>query len=168
MHPPALDLSTERCTVNLLRHLEWQAEGFSLVFLFASVGPALQLADWLDQRLRPQGLPLHRREASDDFAREPEALVDALIAQLGVAADQRGSLWLGLQRHPDDAQWNQARSRFLARLNERRFLLERDFMRPLVLLLPADFRPEARNIAPDLWHVRALSDQLRGFAPASR
>lgn len=167
MHPPALDESTERSAVNLLRHLEWQAEGFSLVFLFASVGPALQLADWLDQRLRPQGLPLNRREANDDFARDPEALVDAVIAQLGVAADQRGALWLGLQRHPGDAQWNQARSRFLARLNERRFLLERDLRRPLVLVLPADFRPEARSIAPDLWHVRALSEELRGFGPAT-
>ena len=71
----ALDAATEQVAVNLLRHLEWQADGFSLVFVFADVGPSLQLAEWLDERLALQGQPLQRAEASDDFMREPEAAV---------------------------------------------------------------------------------------------
>ena len=161
----ALDAATERVAVNLLRHLEWQADGFSLVFLFADVGPSLQLADWLDQRLLLQERPLQRQEAKDQFARDPEAAVDALVASLAALSAQPGACWFAAQRHPSDKQWNAARSRFLARLNERRFLLERDLRRPLVLVMPADFRAEARSIAPDIWHVRTLSEELRA-APA--
>ena len=87
----ALDAATERVAVNLLRHLEWQAEGFSLIFLFADVGPALQLADWLDQRLILQDRPLHREEAGDPFVQEPEAAVDQLIAGLPALSTQPGA-----------------------------------------------------------------------------
>ena len=161
MAAPALDAVTERVAANLLRHLEWQAEGFSLVFLFADVGPSLQMADWLDQRLKLQGRPLRRHESNDDFTSDPEAAVDALIAQIPVICAQPGGYWFGLQRHPGDTRWNEARRRYLARLNERRFLLERDFKRPLIPVLPSDFISDARSIAPDIWHVRALSEELR-------
>ena len=164
----ALDAATERVAVNLLRHLEWQADGFSLVFLFADVGPSLQLADWLDQRLVLQGRALQREEVRDHFVAAPEAAVDVLVARFAEMSAQPGASWFGLQRHPSDARWNRARSLFLARLNERRFLLERDLSRPLVLVLPADFRSEARNIAPDIWHVRALSEELRSVALSDR
>ncbi len=164
----ALDAATERVAINLLRHLEWQADGFSLVFLFADVGPSLQLADWLDQRLVLQGRALQREEVRDHFVAAPEATVDALVARCAAISARPGASWFGLQRHPSDARWNRARSLFLARLNERRFLLERDLSRPLVLVLPADFRSEARNIAPDIWHVRALSEELRSIASSGR
>ena len=164
----ALDALTERTAVNVLRHLEWQADGFSLVFLFLDVGPSLQLADWLDQRLALQGRPLRRQDVRDDFVHAPEAAVDGLVARLAEISGQPGALWYGMQRHPSDARWNRARRLFLARLNERRFLLNRDLARPLVLALPSDFRAEARSIAPDLWHVRALSEELRAAIPASR
>jgi tetratricopeptide (TPR) repeat protein len=160
-----LDAPTERVAVNLLRHFEWQDEGFSLIFLFADVGPSLQLASWLDQRLVTLGRPLQRLEAKDSFVREPEAAVDALVAQFAELSAQPGGVWFAAQRHPGDAQWNRARTLFLARLNERRFLLERDLHRPLVLVFPAHFRPEARSIAPDIWHKRDLSEELRA-APA--
>jgi hypothetical protein len=75
----ALDAPTERVAVNPLRHLEWQHDGFSLVFVFADVGRSLQLADWLDQRLAMQGRALHRHEAKDSFVRDPDAAVDALV-----------------------------------------------------------------------------------------
>ena len=156
-----LDAATERVAVNLLRHLEWQSEGFSLIFLFADVGPSMQLADWLDQRLATQGRPLQRHEAKDSFVREPEAEVDGFVAHFGELSVGLGGVWYAVQRHPSDTRWNRARSLFLARLNERRFLLERDLKRPLVLVLPAHFRPEARSIAPDIWHKRDLSEELR-------
>ena len=157
----ALDAPTERVAVNLLRHPEWQYDGFSLVFLFADVGPSLQLADWLDQRLAMQGRPLHRHEAKDSFVRHPEAAVDLLVNRLADLSAQPGGVWFAIQRHPGDVQWNRARTLFLARLNERRFLLERDLKRPLVLVLPAHFRAETRAMAPDIWHKRDLSEELR-------
>ena len=92
----ALDAATERVAVNLLRHLEWQADGFSLVFLFADVGPSLQLADWLDQRLVLQGRALQREEVRDHFVAAPEAAVDALVARFAVMSAQPGASWFGL------------------------------------------------------------------------
>ena len=156
-----LDPPTERIAVNLLRHLEWQAEGFSLIFLFADVGPSFQLAAWLDERLSGDGRPLQQYEVKDDFVREPEIAVDRFVAEFAAMSARPGGIWYGMQRHPGDARWNRARTLFLARLNERRFLLERDLKRPLVLVLPAHFRPEARTIAPDIWHRRHLSEELR-------
>lgn len=165
--PFPLDPPNQLVTVNLAHHLEWQPDGFSLVFLFAAAGPALRLADWLDQQLLSLGLPLDRQELRDDFAVDPETMVGALLAQQATVSGPSGAMWLAAQHHPGDARWNRARKIFLARLNERRYLLERDFRRPLVLVFPADFRPQARNIAPDLWHVRALSGELFVHAPLS-
>jgi tetratricopeptide (TPR) repeat protein len=162
-----LDAPTERIAVNLLRHLEWQHEGFSLLFLFADLGPSLQLADWLDQRLAMQGRPLQRQDAKDRFVRSPEVAVDELMAELSELSAQAGGVWYAVQRHPGDAQWNRARTMFLARLNERRFLLERDLKRPLVLVLPAAFRAATRAIAPDIWHKRDLSEELRSPTPGA-
>jgi tetratricopeptide (TPR) repeat protein len=159
---PKLDPVTERTAINLLRHLEWQPQGFSLVFLFADVGPALSLANWLDQRLVGLGMLLERRSAANDFVSQPQKLVDEIIIAHPPGNDaSRSALWLWLHLHSFDEQWNRARRIFLARLNERRYLLERDFGRPLILVMPSAFRSDARTIAPDLWAIRALTEELR-------
>jgi hypothetical protein len=168
MEPLELDAATERTAVNLLRHLEWQAEGFSLVFLFADVGPSFQLVEWLNRRLALQGRPLQQHVVDDSFVQHPEAVVEALVDICTRRAEgAAGALWFAVQRHPGDEAWNRARLVFLARLNERRFLLEQRMPCPLVLVLPADFRPAARSIAPDIWHVRALSEELRAVGTDS-
>ena len=159
---PPLDAETERIAVTLLRHIEWQEESFSIVFLFADVGPAMWMADWLDERLRVSANPLHRLEPKERFAKSPESEVENLIATTPLPP---GAMWLALHRYPADEAWNRARRTFLARLNERRFLLERDFKRPLVIVLPVSFKEDARNVAPDLWHIRAFSGELRAEAP---
>ena len=161
--PPALELdaATERAAVNLLRNLEWQADAFALLFVFADVGPGLQIANWLDDRLVLQGRGLQRREFDKPFIDDADAVLEQLIAHLDEVNRLPGALWLAMNRHPDDAQWNQARRRFVARLNERRFLLERDLQRPLVLVLPVTFRSVLQSMAPDIWHVRATSEELR-------
>ena len=159
--PLQLDPTTERVAVNLLRHLEWQSRGFSLIFLFADVGPALSLASWLDQRLVSMGRALQRWDAPADFVTCPHKFVDEILENLPTENPSQSALWVWLHLHPVDTQWNAARRTFLARLNERRYLLERDFRRPLVLTMPVAFKPEARAIAPDLWTVRSLSEDLR-------
>jgi tetratricopeptide (TPR) repeat protein len=48
----------------------------------------------------------------------------------------------------------------LSRLNERRFLLERDVASPLALVLPAELRMDLPAMIPDLWSVRAVTADL--------
>jgi tetratricopeptide (TPR) repeat protein len=129
--------------------------------MFADVGPSIALADWLNQRLVKPPATLQQQEVPASVLREPDAHAEALVADLPRFAAQPGAIWLQLNRHPSDEQWNRARRVFLARLNERRFLLEHHLPRPLILLFPVAFKGEARTIAPDLWSVRSLSDELR-------
>ena len=58
----------------LLRHLEWQPEGFSLLFVFADALPAQWLADWLNAALRPAGLTLQQPTCAQPLARATSAL----------------------------------------------------------------------------------------------
>lgn len=150
----------ESVAVGLLRHLEWQADSFSVVFLFADVGPTLALLEWLKRRLVPQGQPLQAFEAPGSLVAEPEAWLDSLLTNWPALALKPGSLWALMHLQGQDRRWNDARLRFLARINERRFLLESQVKRPVVLVLPAGFRDLARRMAPDLWHIRAASHVL--------
>ena len=147
----------EDSAVRLLRHLEWQ-NGFSIVFLFVDDGQAERLRLWLNQRLDFAGRPIHR-VIPVEFPGEPGVLVERLLT-LPHSLPVDVPVWIDAFQHSSDVAWNDARRVFLARLNERRFLLERDFGHALVVLLPRSFRQEARNIAPDIWHVRAFSDEL--------
>ena len=88
------------------------------------------------------------------------------MASIDAWNDLPGAVWLELHHEPGDRTMGDSRLRFLGRLNERRYLLERDLEHPLVLVLPVDSRVQARMIAPDLWHVRALSEQLAAGAVA--
>ena len=151
------DAGFEDTAVRLLRHLEWQ-DGFSLVFLFADEGGAERLRLWLNQRLDFAGRPLQRVEPAE-FPGEAPDFVTRLL-RLGQDLPPELPVWVEAYTHPGDAGWDAARRLFLARINERRFLLERDFLRPLILLLPRSFRAEAAAIAPDIWHIRAFSDTL--------
>ena len=155
-----LDADTERVATNLLRFVEWSDRAFSLIFLFADIGSARALADWLDERLSLSGAELQRVAPAPSFSTDPEAFVDTVVNQLASWNGLPGAVWLELHLDPGEPKTNDARMRFLARLNERRYLLERDLKHPLVLVLPAESRVQARTIAPDLWHVRALSEQL--------
>ena len=162
-----LDADTERVATNLLRFVEWSDRAFSLIFLFADIGSARALADWLDERLSLSGAELQRVAPAPSFSTDPEAFVDTVVNQLASWNGLPGAVWLELHLDPGEPKTNDARMRFLARLNERRYLLERDLKHPLVLVLPAESRVQARTIAPDLWHVRALSEQLVA-SPVSR
>ena len=157
MSQPAPDSGFDEIAVRLLRHLEWQ-EGFSIVFLFVDEVQAERLRFWLNRRLDFAGRPLHRL-TPDELPGDPAGFTERFLA-LPAELPGRVPVWVETFRHPADAHWNDSRRVFLARLNERRFLLERDFARALVVLLPRSFRQEARHIAPDIWHVRAFSDEL--------
>ena len=157
MSQPAPDSGFDEIAVRLLRHLEWQ-DGFSIVFLFVDEVQAERLRFWLNKRLDFAGRPLHPLKP-DELPADPARFTERLLA-LPAELPARVPVWVETFRHPTDAHWNDSRRVFLARLNERRFLLERDFAHALVVLLPRSFRQEARHIAPDIWHVRAFSDEL--------
>ena len=159
-----IDAETERVAVALLRHLDWQPGDFAIIFLFVDVGPALWLSDWINQRCQFAGRALQRWQPDRAFIEFPERLVDEFLAALPNFTSRPGAVWLEFERYPADKLWNTARASFLSRLNERRFLLERDLNRPLIVALPTAFKPTARHVAPDLWHVRAFSHQLRARA----
>ncbi len=162
MELPSLlpDGVAEDVAVALLRHLEWQQESFSVVFLFADIGPISALIDWLARNAALRGSPVQRIDATDTFVGDAEAWLDGLLALWRQQPLAPGSHWLLLHRHPADGRWTRARLRLLARVNERRYLLEQHVKRPLVIVLPLRFRDAARRIAPDLWHVRAFSQEL--------
>ncbi|WP_374340273.1 tetratricopeptide repeat protein, partial [Methyloversatilis sp.] len=158
----------EASAVSLLRHLEWERDRFSIVFLFADIGPAHALLDWLSRRLSVEGVHLTRVDAGSDFEASPEAWLDDFIASIESGLVGRTPLALTLHAYPADPLWNDARSRFMARLNERRHLLESRMKSALLLLLPHGYKATARRIAPDLWHVRAISFDIRLRALAPR
>lgn len=165
MTEPQLEPELERVASPLLRHLEWQESGFSLSFLFADFGTSQRLAHWVNERLRLLGRSLHRYEVEQSDADRPEDMVDRLVE---MASPRVQPLWFGFQKFAADHAWNEARCRFLARLNERRFLLEKQFARPLVLVLPVGFREQARTLAPDIWHVRTMSEEIQHPSTAAK
>ena len=150
------DIEAERTNMTLLRHLQWQPDGFSLVFVFADVGTARELRRWLDERLTLDRRELQVHEATREFFAVPADAIERIMAIATEANPDRGAVWLELQRDPVDADANDVRRQILGRLNERRFVLERDVRVPLVITLPTGFRTEVARIAPDIWHIRAL------------
>jgi hypothetical protein len=96
----ALDAPTERVAVNLLRHLEWQDAGFSLVFCSPTSVPRCSSPTGSTSGWRCRAGPCSASEASDSFVRHPEAAVDELVGRFAELSAQAGGVWYALQRHP--------------------------------------------------------------------
>ena len=154
------DAGTERTVVALLRHLQWQADRFSIAFVFADIGPAETFRRWLDERLQLDRRELRVERTDRAFYAVPADAVERVVDAALSAEPDRGAVWFELHPFPGDALVDDARRRLLARLNERRFVLESGVPVPLVMVLPTSFRTEAARLAPDLWHVRAVSVAL--------
>jgi len=140
---------------DLRQHLEW-AEGFLLVLLYTRhPAPARELLRRAESLLQTRGLePLLLRPRD---AAQAHAIVQTVIAARPAPGGERPAIWLDLWDRSSDAEWQAQRYEILARLNERRFLLEQKVGRPLVLILPEEDRARMHVLAPDLWTVRAYS-----------
>ena len=160
MAPDPFDAGTERTVVALLRHLQWQADRFSIAFVFADVGPAATLRRWLDERLQLDRRELRIERTDRAFYAAPAEAVERVVDAALSAEPDRGAVWFELHPFPGDALVDDTRRRLLARLNERRFVLESGVRVPRVMALPPSFRTEKARLAPDLWHVRAVSVTL--------
>lgn len=142
-------------------HLEW-AQGFSLILLFARhPQPVAVLRQRVEDSLR-----LRTRRLLAIVPRSPEEA--ALLAETILAlppGPAAGPVWGEVWQHAAEAPWQQARQQLLHRLNERRFLLERDLRRPLVLVLPESERGRVYLDAPDLWVIRSFTAELPSPPP---
>jgi len=143
-------------------HLEW-AQGFTLVVLFTRhPAPVDTLRTRLREVLSLNTIPLRFFELNT-----PDQTADFLQAVLSCRPlnRQRPPLWLEMWKQTGNTKEEQAAQRravweVLSRLNERRFLLERDVASPLVLVLPAELRMDIPAMTPDLWSVRAVTADL--------
>jgi tetratricopeptide (TPR) repeat protein len=146
---------------DLRPHLEW-AEGFALVFLFASHPDPVQfLRERLEESLQLRTLKLILiAPATPDQV--PRAVEQILAARPDPG---HGPLWVEMWRGSAEVGWPQARRQALHRLNERRFLLERDVALPIVLVLPREERGRVYVEAPDLWAVRCFTAELPAPEP---
>ena len=137
-------------------------EGFALAVLFTRhPAPVNALCKRLQEMLSINTLPLRK------FVLEmPEQLESTLISVLTAhpLSGKRPPLWLEMWRDVGTEEQRKEQRRAvwqaLSRLNERRFLLERDVACPLVLILPAELRMDVPGMAPDLWSVRSFTADL--------
>ncbi len=155
--PPALTAEGEEHWQRLRRHVEWTS-GFGLVFVFCS-NPALQAAFY--QRLAD----LHRTRVSQverlmpsSPENYPHEVLGLIRSPSEVLEHARAPLWVDLNQDGD--AWRKARDTLVARLNEHRELLRKRFQRVIILVLPHDYRPQLRDLAPDLWSIRNLALDL--------
>ncbi|OHB34035.1 MAG: hypothetical protein A2X84_12205, partial [Desulfuromonadaceae bacterium GWC2_58_13] len=139
------------------RQVEW-AESFALIFLFsASRGPVEIFRERLDSHLRARVSRLWRLPPL-----EPVSCVDTVMELVRRPPEEllmlKATLWLDLSGRGD--AWDRARTALLTRLNEHRELLRRQLHQPVVLIFPGGWRAQVRDLAPDLWAVRAYSLDL--------
>lgn len=139
----------------LAPHVEWP-EGFSLVFLFAGhPRPVGELKSKLEASVRQRGKTLKILDPED--AKAVEGLTPSVIT---APEPDCGALWISLLRQAGTREWTVAVRELLQRLNERRFLLERDVRVPVVIVLPLGLRADVYVLAPDLWTVRSYAERV--------
>ncbi|MGZ8136942.1 MAG: tetratricopeptide repeat protein [Methylococcaceae bacterium] len=137
-------------------HLEY-AKGFALAVLFSDhPAPVQALRQRLIDMLSLNTLPfrcyvLNRMEQTD-------VVLTAVLAARPLAG-QHTPLWLETPTE-DNPEQRRALWQLLSRLNERRFLLERNVACPLVLILPQALRYDVSSMLPDLWSVCCFTADL--------
>jgi tetratricopeptide (TPR) repeat protein len=154
-----LSVSGEEAWSSLRYHVEW-AEGCALIVLFSST-PAVHdvLRERLEQIYRTR--VSHLQQVTPCSAETLTAEIMSLIRTPSELYEHaRVPLWLDPSISPHDTAWQKARDNPLARLNEHRELLRQRLHRPVIIVLPAGYRPRLREGAPDLWSIRDFSLEL--------
>jgi tetratricopeptide (TPR) repeat protein len=150
----------------LHRHVQW-GQRFQLLFLFGSHRGVIALfAARLEAACRAQTVPMQR--FSPDTAEQAALGFLDLIRAADPTHDRvRSPFWADfvtpIPGEPKAREpWFAALDNMLARLNEHRELLRTQFRRPVVLVLPGEYRQRAGALAPDLWSIRDGSADLTG------
>ena len=135
---------------------------FGLIVLFVrdgrlAQGLKLKVAAWLAER------QLDWAEVALDT---PDGVTQAAQATLSSLFDQmrggeRHLAWLEAHTRAGQPAWDAERRELLRRLNERRSRLEIELPGAFILLLPEKGVRDIATMAPDLWHVRIHTADLR-------
>jgi len=157
-----LDDRIEREWLSLARKIRL-AQGFCFVVYFVEDE---SIAINLKERLR-ESLVGKRSDIVQVSVSGPKDLVAVTLSTVFDSADISSSLrvrrpiWVEAYRGSGEPAWEEQRANLLMRLNERRTRLEAEVRSVLVLLLPAGGSRAAATYAPDLWHIRAHSGELK-------
>jgi formylglycine-generating enzyme required for sulfatase activity len=108
----------------------------------------------------PAGARVVRALSASDLL---ERILPTIFEGEELAIPSSAPVWIDLTTGDDEA-WRQARTQFLARLNERRERMRRRAQRPLILALPSSAQRQVRDVAPDLWSIREYSNPLGDWA----
>jgi hypothetical protein len=148
----------EREWVNFSRHVEW-SESFALFFLFCSNTPLYDaFLTQLDRLYISRHTPMEKLRLKRHTTATEEILTWIRVCQ-DDDTTCRMPVWLDLSVEYD-ADWDKDRDNLIARLNEHRELLRQKLHRPLIIVLPLNYKIRLREIAPDLWAVRGYSLEL--------
>ena len=153
-----LDPTAEAEWQILRRQIEF-ASGFWLGFIFCpSPRPVAALRRRMEQMYR-----LHASRVRLLRPTAPEELREMLLRVLEPASVEAGCIWveavhLDASTFTDEepGPWAAAWDWTLMRTNEHREVLRRRLNGGLVYAVPPQWKPRARNAAPDLWSIRSL------------
>ena len=136
-------------------NLEWST-GFKLVYVFCSDSHIKQaLFERADDLMRVHVRPFWRIGSGDDPAQLAAHLLPQLLEARGNPLPELAPVWVDLDTHPTDPSWNEARSLFLQRLNERRSQWVAHQRSPVVMAFAQSATKSVAQAAPDLWTIRA-------------
>ena len=157
--PTALTAEGEQHWQELRQHLEWN-RGFALFFYFASETAVTDIFKkrlsnfFIGQTTRPQ--EIHYQPNQPDWV---DATLNGLLERDGHWQMLNAPVWLALHHFQNNAALIDYR-RLLSGLNERRDVWRKNYLAPIIFVLPESLKPEMSSLAPDLWSVRALSETL--------
>jgi tetratricopeptide (TPR) repeat protein len=140
-----------------LRTLLSLAKGFVLAFVMCPRGP-----EFLAFQSRLRDYAQARVNTLQTVDVESDAEVANFLQFLATGEEDGPHRIHLIQANNSNPDAEAARSMLLARLNERRHLLETRLAGPLIIALPHGYAWRAAEIAADLWSVRALVLQFGG------
>ena len=140
-------------------------EGFSLIILSVPGPSAAALCRSELTRFLAERDQTLSNVAPADIAAFRHLTSAILALQTGPNA---GAVWIDTlvaRDAPLDPTWNAAWEQALGSLNQQRNPLRRAFAVPVILVCVTALEPTIREIAPDLWSVRALSIRIGPALP---
>jgi hypothetical protein len=165
-YTPSLETSSEArrdpglAAHTALRELALHAtlpDGFSLLLVFTD---DLEIARNAFEHVRLQlasGVHPMRSVTPNDVEGAAESVLQALLDDHW----GRSGYWIQINSGVGTRAWDRARDEVLMRLNEKREPVRRNVNGALIVVLPRGYTSRVRELAPDLWAIRAFSTTLK-------
>jgi hypothetical protein len=153
-----LNSKGEEVWQDLRQHLDWN-DGFALIFYFSS---EIQLTDIFKHRLQQFFMGKSTRLHEILYRNTPD-WIQQTMSQLLLRDEKwrilKAPVWIALHHTQDESALEQYR-RLLMRLNERRDVWRKTYPAPMFFILPESMKATLGGIAPDLWSIRLLAEDL--------